>query len=486
MAEAYPAFDLKNNRTPGSGSGPMGGPGAFAPGNTPVIYGKNQSPLDGFMQAIGVSKVENGQAYGSTGGAVHMWDSERQGFQALAAAQQEQEAKQRQAQGGQRGQAQQTQQTQNAFLPGAPTATGDVRFNGLTPAAPGGTPLLGRDYGSVNAAGKAPNASFGLLAKEISLADGPVKRNGALFEYQGAGKGFSLTQDPSTVPAAGGASTVSPEAMAVISQGVGQFKGADATNQFIAALDAGAFDQKPLDGATQQQIAALNLRNQQVRQEAKAALPRLMLPNTGNATVDAERMKTFMGAADNAFMPKPSATTGAVNKLANQATGTTTDYTESITAMTDFAKKNGQVVTTQVQIDRNGRPTIQATFHDAKTLDDGNKKKFDELSRERTAIVSRLSAIDTNVVNNATAGPMKGNVDKERKRLAKIEADLNDLLPGSVVPYGQEAAGGTATPAQSNAPALAPGSIYSDASGNLAKFKGGDPKDPKNWEQVAR
>lgn len=146
MADAYPAFDFRRNDNPGSGSGPMGGPGAFAPGNTPVVYGKNQSPLEGFMQAIGVNRVEGGQAYGSTGGMVHMWDDQRRGFQALAAAQQEQEARQRQAQGGQ----QQVQQPQNTFLPGAPTATGDVRFNYGPMGAPPQEPLTPLQRGNIN------------------------------------------------------------------------------------------------------------------------------------------------------------------------------------------------------------------------------------------------------------------------------------------------------------------------------------------------
>ena len=318
MAEAYPALDLKNNSTPGSGSGPMGGPGPFAPGNTPIVYARGSDPVQAFManlSAAGVAGINSeGIPVGSTGGTTFMWSDQVKAANEAAGGDVMGSMGRMNNQFLQPRQAQQpAPMAGNAFL----NPTTDVRVNGLTPAAPGGTPLLGRDYGSVNAAPGASGASSSLPPTPLStfgqrlLATGGTEtRDGAVFS--GTGGKLSITQDPSTVPARGaGPSNLSPGAMAIITRGVNDFKGDGATNQFLNALNSGAYDEKPMADASPEQIAALGLRNQQLRQEATGAIPRLMLPNTGNPGVDAQRM--------NSFLPMAGGALGNVNDMASRA-----------------------------------------------------------------------------------------------------------------------------------------------------------------------
>lgn len=322
MAEAYPAFDLKNNRTPGSGSGPMGGPGPFAPSNTPVVYARGSDPVQAFMANLsgaGVAGINSeGIPVGSTGGTTFMWSDQVKAANEAAGGDvlgsmgrmNNQFLQPRQAQPQQP-----APMAGNAFL----NPTTDVRVNGLAPAAPGGTPMLGRDYGSVNAASGGSGASSNLPSTPLStfgqrlLATGGTEtRDGAVFS--GAGGKLSITQDPLTVPARGattGGLNLTPGAMAILTRGVNDFKGEGATGQMLKAIGAGAYDEKPMDSATPEQIAALSLRNQQLRQEATNAIPRMMLPNTGNPGVDSQRM--------NAFLPAATGAIGNVNDMANRA-----------------------------------------------------------------------------------------------------------------------------------------------------------------------
>jgi len=313
MADAYPAFDFRRNDNPGSGSGPMGGPGPFAPSNTPVVYPRGTDPIKQFMGRIGVAGMNSeGIPVGSTGGTTFMWSDDVAKVNDMAGAP---------VMGSQGrmnpflpGATPQPQQPAaaptNTFLPGAPTATGDVRFNGLTPAtlAPGGTPMLGRDYG----AQPAPSTPLSAFGQRLLATGGTETRDGAVFS--GAGGKLSITQDPSTVPARGAATgglNLTPGAMAILTRGVNDFKGEGATGQMLKAIGAGAYDEKPMDSATPEQIAALSLRNQQLRREATNAIPRMMLPNTGNPGVDSQRM--------NAFLPAATSAIGNVNDMANRA-----------------------------------------------------------------------------------------------------------------------------------------------------------------------
>jgi len=333
MADAYPAFDFRRNNNPGSGSGPMGGPGAFAPSNTPVIYGKNQSPLDGFMQAIGVSKVENGQAYGSTGGAVHMWDDQRQGFQALAAAQQEQEARQR-PQATQ----QQPQQAQNTFLPGAPTATGDVRFNGLTPAtlAPGGTPMVGRDYGSQPTATSAPLSTFG---QRLLATGGTETRDGAVFS--GAGGKLSITQDMGSIPMGGKPSTPQFDPMAVA-----RYQQALAAGGDVAQTLQAFRTEIPKDvQLSEQEMAALAMDdmriNQQAMEVAKYVNDRGMMVTANQPQSVRENRMAYIGGL--ASQPTAQAAGGAADVRArlNQRPIEKVEVTQGDEVVT-YDKRTGQ------------------------------------------------------------------------------------------------------------------------------------------------
>lgn len=208
----------------------------------PTTFARNDSPKNRFLQSIGVASVdEAGNATGTTGGSTFLWNDQRATYNELLGAEQG-------AQGGQQAPggmpvAAPSPMAGNQFMQSAGGAPG-VRVNGLTPAtlAPGGTPMLGRDYGTTPEPG-AGLGRLGSFAKEVSLADGPVARNGALFNYGGAGKGFSITQDPSTVPATGGGNRFlgfTPEAAAIASQALGA--GMD-RNAFAQSLAAGKFNE---------------------------------------------------------------------------------------------------------------------------------------------------------------------------------------------------------------------------------------------------
>ena len=124
------------------------------------VYPKNDDPVKQWLTSIGVANVDaSGNATGTTGGNTFMWQDQQAQYQKLLAAQQPQAP---QAPNAFLAPASQPQQPApmagNAFL----NPTTDVRINGLTPAAPGGTPLVGRDYGSVNAAPGASGASSSL------------------------------------------------------------------------------------------------------------------------------------------------------------------------------------------------------------------------------------------------------------------------------------------------------------------------------------
>jgi len=272
MAEAYPAFDLKNNRTPGSGSGPMGGPGPFAPGNTPIVYARGSDPVQAFManlSAAGVAGINSeGIPVGSTGGTTFMWSDQVKAANEAAGGDVMGSMGRMNNQFLQPRQAQQpAPMAGNAFL----NPTTDVRVNGLTPAAPGGTPLVGRDYGSVNAAPGASGASSSLPPTPLStfgqrlLATGGTEtRDGAVFS--GAGGKLSITQDPSTVPARGagrpGAAQFDPIAVA-------RYQQALAAGGDVAQTLQAFRTEVPKDvQLSEQELAALAMDDMRINQQA--------------------------------------------------------------------------------------------------------------------------------------------------------------------------------------------------------------------------
>ena len=239
-------------------------------------YAKNTNPVDDFLKSIGVAKVDaSGQATGTTGGNTFMWQDQQAQYQELLGAQTPTAPTPQSNAFLKPAAAPASPMAGNAFIGGA----GDVRVNGLTPAtlAPGGTPMVGRDYGTAQPMGRAGLGSLnGDLASEVAISDGPVARNGALFGY-GAGQGFSITQDPMTVPAQGGTARptgFTPEAAGIAYQGLSA--GMD-RNAFMAELSAGKFDQAvPSNVAlTPMEQTARAVENAKIREQAITAFDRV-------------------------------------------------------------------------------------------------------------------------------------------------------------------------------------------------------------------
>ena len=206
----------------------------------PTTFAKNDSPKNRFLQSIGVASVDaNGQATGTTGGSTFMWSDQRAQYNELLGAEQGQPMAQ-QAPGGTQV-ATPSPMAGNQFMQSAGGATG-VRVNGTTPAtlAPGGTPMLGREYGTT----PEPGAGLGRLGSFAQglLNGGPdVQQNGSIFS--GAGGKLSITQDPNTIPAQGSGNSFlgfTPEAAAIASQALGA--GMD-RNSFAQSLAAGKFNE---------------------------------------------------------------------------------------------------------------------------------------------------------------------------------------------------------------------------------------------------
>jgi len=298
--------------------------------NPDNVFQKNQNPIDAFLKSIDVAKVDaNGQATGTTGGAVHMWDDQTARYNELLG------ASQGQVQPGQAPAGNAFLQPTGTNTPAAAPMAANAFLGGAngpssaTPAAPtgwinkapgtpqanqdGSTPMIGRANPAPIQTGATPLSSFG---KQVLNSPTPISRDGAIFSGEG-GK-LSITQDPNTIPAqdpAGGGMTLSPGAGAILARGVTQFTGPDANNQFLKAIDAGTYDTQPIAGATPEEVAALALTNAKARAEAKAALPRMALPNTGNSGVDAARNNTFLKTMEGSL--------GQVDALAGKASKNT-------------------------------------------------------------------------------------------------------------------------------------------------------------------
>jgi hypothetical protein len=287
----------------------MGGPGAFAPGNTPVVHPRGSDPIKNFLAGIGVAGVDaSGQAIGSTGGLTHMWEGDRATMGSMIVAQQEAEAQRKQANGGQQDQAQ-----TNAFLapktaPSSPMAgnafmggNGAVRVNGLTPAtlAPGGTPMIGRDYGSAGAAESTPLSAFG---QQLLATGGTVNQNGANFS--GAGGKLSIAQDMGSIPMGAKPSAPQFDPMAIA-----RYQQALAAGGDIGETLQAYRTEIPKDAQlSEQDMAALAMDDMRINQQAMEVAQYVnargmgITPNQSQATRD-NRMAYIGGLAGESADP---------------------------------------------------------------------------------------------------------------------------------------------------------------------------------------